>query len=183
MAPLSSSKLSHSTAGSPRSHPRCRSRAGRSTASAGRRISAGKPYRASCASRRLARIARSNRPFAQSRNRIIFASTRRPYEDTSRRTKELLGAGWGCGLYFNYLFTGVWIVDVIWWWRGLAMYRRRPRWIQAGVHAFFAFMFFNATVVFAAGPVRWLGLAATMALVFVGWRIGLATAGSRRPMK
>jgi hypothetical protein len=61
-------------------------------------------------------------------------------------------------------------MDVIWWWRGLEVYRRRPRWIQASVHAFFAFMFFNATVVFAAGPVRWLGLAATAALGFVWWR-------------
>ena len=27
------------------------------------------------------------------------------YDDTSRRTAQLLGAGWGGGLYFNYLFT------------------------------------------------------------------------------
>jgi hypothetical protein len=100
------------------------------------------------------------------------------YEDTSRRTAELLGAGWGVGLYFNYLFTVAWVMDVIWWWRGLEVYRRRPRWIQASVHAFFAFMFFNATVVFAAGPVRWLGLAATAALGFVWWHSGSRGASS-----
>src|SRR5690242_12750708 len=52
------------------------------------------------------------------------------YENTARRTAELLGAGWGGGLYFNYLFTAVWIVDVIWWWRGLVVYRSRARWIH-----------------------------------------------------
>lgn len=92
------------------------------------------------------------------------------YDDTSRRTKELLGTGWGAGLYFNYVFTIAWVVDVIWWWRGLALYRRRSRWIQVGIHAFFAFMFFNATVVFAAGPVRWLGLVGTAILGLVWWQ-------------
>jgi hypothetical protein len=92
------------------------------------------------------------------------------YEDTSRRTAALLGMHWGGGIYFNYIFTVVWMMDVIWWWRGLAPYRNRPRWMNASVHAFFAFMFFNATVVFAAGPVRWLGLLATAALAFVWWQ-------------
>jgi len=99
------------------------------------------------------------------------------YEDTSRRTTELLGAGWGGGLYFNYLFTAVWIVDAIWWWRGLAVYRGRPRWIHTSVHAFFAFMFFNAVVVFATGPVRWLGLVATATLGFIWWQNGSRSAG------
>jgi len=92
------------------------------------------------------------------------------YEHTARRTAELLGAGWGGGLYFNYLFTAVWVADAIWWWRGLELYRRRPRWIHTSVHTFFAFMFFNATVVFATGPVRWLGLVASVALGFTWWR-------------
>jgi hypothetical protein len=68
------------------------------------------------------------------------------------------------------VFTIAWVVDVIWWWRGLALYRRRSRWIQVGIHAFFAFMFFNATVVFAAGPVRWLGLVGTAILGLVWWQ-------------
>jgi hypothetical protein len=92
------------------------------------------------------------------------------YEDTAKRTAELLGTGWGGGLYFNYVFTAAWIVDAIWWWRGLAVYRKRPPWIQTSVHAFFAFMFFNAVVVFAAGPVRWLGIVATATLGLVWWR-------------
>jgi len=95
------------------------------------------------------------------------------YEDTAQRTAQLTGMSWGGGVYFNYIFTVVWIMDVIWWWwRGVALYRSRPQWIHTSVHTFFAFMFFNATVVFAAGPVRWLGLAATAALGLVWWRGG-----------
>ena len=99
------------------------------------------------------------------------------YGETSRRTAGLLGISWGGGLYFNYIFTVAWIVDVIWWWRGLALYRGRPSWIHVSFHAFFAFMFFNATVVFAAGPVRWLGLVATTTLGFVWWHCRSQNAG------
>jgi hypothetical protein len=99
------------------------------------------------------------------------------YEDTSRRTAEFLGMYWGGGIYFNYIFTILWVMDVIWWWSGLACYRNRPRWMHATVHTFFAFMFFNATVVFAAGPVRWLGLAATATLMFIWWQRRSSHAG------
>ncbi len=99
------------------------------------------------------------------------------YEDTSRRTAQLLGMSWGGGLYFNYIFTAVWIIDVIWWWRGVALYRSRPQWMHASIHTFFAFMFFNATVVFATGPVRWLGLVATATLGFIWWQSGSRSVG------
>jgi hypothetical protein len=92
------------------------------------------------------------------------------YEETARQTAQLLGTSWGGGLYFNYIFTVVWTMDMIWWWRGLAGYRRRPHWIQTSVHIFFAFMFFNATVVFGTGLIRWLGLAATAMLGLFWWR-------------
>ncbi len=99
------------------------------------------------------------------------------YEDTARRTAELLGASWGGGLYLNYIFTVAWMMDVIWWWRGFALYRSRPQWMHTSVHTFFAFMFFNATVVFATGPVRWLGLVATATLGFIWWQSGSASVG------
>ena len=62
----------------------------------------------------------------------------------------------GAGLYCNYAFTAVWALDVIWIWS-------RPRSI-APAHSFMAFLFFNATVVFVSGWVRWLGLTATVIL-------------------
>ena len=86
------------------------------------------------------------------------------YRETARQTAEVFGILWGGGIYFNYVFSALWLADVCWWWRGLAAYRSRPRWIAATVESFIAFMFFNATVVFGRGWVRWFGVAATVGL-------------------
>ena len=96
-------------------------------------------------------------------------SHRAAYRQTAEQTFEVFGLRWGGGLYFNYVFTAIWVVDAMWWWRGIDRYRRRPRAVATTVHAFFAFMFFNATVVFAAGWTRWLGLSAAAALAIL-WR-------------
>jgi hypothetical protein len=85
------------------------------------------------------------------------------YRETARQTAALFGMWWGGGLYFNYLFTLVWALDVVWLWR----YRKRPRWIALAVHTFMAFLFFNATVVFASGWIRWSGVLATLALALL----------------
>jgi hypothetical protein len=87
---------------------------------------------------------------------------------TARQTRELFGIDTGVGIWFNYLFTAVWGADVAWWWLDSNGYVRRPQPISAGVHVFLAFMFFNGAVVFAHGPSRWIGLAATV-LVPVWW--------------
>lgn len=90
--------------------------------------------------------------------------------ETARQTAELFGVASGNGVYFNYVFTGVWVSDVLWWWLSPDGYRRRPKWVTASVHGFMAFMFFNATVVFASGWVRGLGVAATVVLGSLCWR-------------
>lgn len=92
------------------------------------------------------------------------------YAETARQTAELFKIQWGGGLYFNYAFTALWAADVLWMWGSVASYRNRPRWIGGAIHAFMAFMFFNATVVFASGWVRGLGLAAVALLVMI-WRV------------
>ena len=80
------------------------------------------------------------------------------YAHTAQRTAEVVGIHWGGGLWWNYAFGVVWLADVLW-------PRRHPRWMAIAVHAFLAFMAFNATVVFETGAIRWLGLAATVGLV------------------
>jgi hypothetical protein len=92
------------------------------------------------------------------------------YVETVRQTQELFGLAWGGGIYFNYLFTILWPGDVIWWWSNSKGYDRRPRWVTAVVHTFLAFMFFNGVVVFAAGPVRWVGIGATFMLFILSWK-------------
>jgi hypothetical protein len=92
------------------------------------------------------------------------------YAETARQTEQLFGLNWGGGLYFNYVFTLLWPADAIWWWRGLARYNARPRWVTGAIHGFLAFMFFNGAVVFAPGFARWVGIAATPTLLLLGWR-------------
>jgi hypothetical protein len=103
------------------------------------------------------------------------------YRETARQTRELFGIDWGGGLYFNYLFTLIWAADAAYWWvAGLDAYDRRPRWIGAALHAFFAFMAINGAVVFAAGPIRWVALATTVALALLAF-FRLRRVRERRP--
>lgn len=91
------------------------------------------------------------------------------YREVERQTAEVTGAAWGGGLFINYAFLAVWIADTVWWWRGLEVYRQRPWLITAAWHGLFVFMLFNATVVFKAGWVRWLGVG-LCAVLFWLWR-------------
>jgi hypothetical protein len=74
-------------------------------------------------------------------------------------------SGWGEGIYANYAFTLLWLADAAWWWLGPKKYAARSRVLNLELHAFMLFIAFNATVVFAAGPIRWAGAIATAALL------------------
>jgi hypothetical protein len=97
-------------------------------------------------------------------------SHRAAYAETARQTAERFKIRWGGGLYFNYAFTAIWAADVCWMWGQAAGYGRRRRWVKVAVHGFLAFMFFNATVVFASGWVRWLAAGCTVALAILSIR-------------
>ena len=81
--------------------------------------------------------------------------------ETARQVAELTGRPNGAGLYLNYLFTIVWVVDAVWWWRDASRYVRRSWIVTLLVHGFFLFMIFNGTVVFEDGATRVLGLGVT----------------------
>jgi hypothetical protein len=79
------------------------------------------------------------------------------YEATARDTQAIIGIPFGGGVYFNYVFAALWTADcVAWWRRGLDSVSARHVWMRAAVHAFMAFIVFNATVVFAEGALRWV---------------------------
>jgi hypothetical protein len=87
------------------------------------------------------------------------------YEATARQTAEVVGLDWGGGLWANYAFAALWTVEVCWWWCGPERYLARPRVLEWTVQGFLGFIAFNATVVFEAGAIRWIGLAACMFLI------------------
>ena len=100
------------------------------------------------------------------------------YRETARQTAELTGREWGYGLYVNYFFVTAWIADVVWWWRGLDLYRRRSTALASAWQVFLLFMFFNGAVVFAHGATRLMGIFVCAAVL-----IGLATQWRQRLMQ
>lgn len=84
------------------------------------------------------------------------------YHATARQTQTLMGVYYGGGLYWNYVFTVIWMADALWAWLG--NYTQRARWIAWAVHGFLAFMFVNATVVFGKGWIRIAGAVGFLSL-------------------
>ena len=71
-------------------------------------------------------------------------------------------AGYGDGIFVSYAFMLVWLVDVVWAWVAYRSYLARPRRLTWAIHAFLAFIVFNAAFVFASREMR-----ETFAVVFV----------------
>lgn len=72
-------------------------------------------------------------------------------------------SGFGAGIFISYLFTFIWLADVLWWWIGPFSYESRPMWLALGLHSFMAFVVFNGTIVYESGFIRWASIA-----IFVG---------------
>jgi hypothetical protein len=94
------------------------------------------------------------------------------FESTAEQTHELLGVRFGEGIYFSYLFTVLWAVDVIWQWVAPESYRRRSAWLASGVLGYMAFIAFNGAVIFEGGVTRWVGIPVTTALI-VAWLVAM----------
>jgi hypothetical protein len=85
---------------------------------------------------------------------------------TAQQTQEVFGVRFGAGVFVNYLFFAVWLLDVLIW---------RPVspaspgiWVVRG---FYLLIIFNGAVVFAAGWRRVLGAVLVGGLLIV-WRKG-----------
>ena len=85
---------------------------------------------------------------------------------TAEETAQVVGWRSGAGLWMNYAFTLLWLVDVGAWWTVGADYSRRFRRTSLAVQAAFAFLMFNATAVF--GPAHWRPAVAAFALLLAG---------------
>jgi len=70
-------------------------------------------------------------------------------------------------LYFNYVFTVLWLADTVAWWVGDVDMHYRRRGYFWTLHVVFAFMVFNATVVFGPSVWRWVAPVVRVAIVIV----------------
>lgn len=74
------------------------------------------------------------------------------FDHTAQQTARVTGINWGGGLYFNYAFLILWLVDVAILWLSAS----KPSTIlRRSTDIACVFMAFNATVVF--GPRWWIG--------------------------
>lgn len=62
--------------------------------------------------------------------------------------------GFGEGVYVNYIFTLLWLLDAAWVCFAPRSYQRRPRCVTVFVHVFMLFIVFNAMVVFGSWGAR-----------------------------
>ena len=95
-------------------------------------------------------------------------------ETTAQRTEEMLGFRFGEGIYFSYLFTLLWIGDVVWQWIAPQGYRQRSIWLAAPLLAYMVFIAFNGAVIFEGGLTRWIGIPVTAALA-IAWAVAMAS--------
>jgi hypothetical protein len=96
------------------------------------------------------------------------------YAAIAQQTYEQVGWEWGGGIFINYAFSAMWLVDAVIWWLRPRHYLTRPRWMDGVVQFIFLFMFFNATVVFGKSTIRvWGGvlcLVAATGWILISWR-------------
>ena len=90
-------------------------------------------------------------------------------------TREV--GGYGDGIFVNYAFALVWLLDAMWALVAFGSYQTRPGWLNGTIHGFLAFVVFNAAVVFGSWQMRVLFVCAFLiSLVFVLWARNAAPA-------
>ena len=87
---------------------------------------------------------------------------------TTQATERLIGTSTGAELAVNFVFATWWVADCAARWRARCQQRHMARAYNSVVHFVWAFMFFNATVVFGPSYWRWLTGPAVL-LLLVEW--------------
>src|SRR5204863_2818027 len=98
---------------------------------------------------------------------VHHGNLREAYDGTALQTKDLLGIPIGEGVYVNFVMLGMWLGDAMAWWI-VPHWGEFRRHYKAAMLWIFAFLFFNAAIVFASFWGRIVGLAACT-VVFGAW--------------
>lgn len=91
--------------------------------------------------------------------------------NTALQTERVFGSAVGRGVYVNYVFFLVWLIDLVQWRRDGGIERRSTGALLA-LHIFYLVIILNAAVIFAAGSRRLAGAALVILLsgAWVGQR-------------
>lgn len=88
---------------------------------------------------------------------------------TARQTMAVYGLNWGGGVYLNYAFVIVWVIDAWRWRRFPSRHTRRADAITWTTRAVCLVMILNAAVIFAGGARRGAGALIVLWLLWA-WR-------------
>lgn len=88
---------------------------------------------------------------------------------TVLQTERVFGSAVGWGVYVNYVFFLVWLLDLVQWRRDDGVDRRSTGALLA-LHTFYLIIILNAAVIFAAGSRRLAGAALVLILVWAWMR-------------
>ena len=91
------------------------------------------------------------------------------YQDTAHQTEQAIGVAIGFGIWLNYIFVVVWLIDALWMSGFAKSYFARHRVFNWTIYGFLSFIAFNGAIVFESGPVRWIGILTILVLVFL-WK-------------
>ncbi len=80
-------------------------------------------------------------------------------EATAQQTQELIGIRFGAGLFVNYAFDLVWLVDAMVRMISPGIYSKIPKAYRYCTNSFLIFMAINGAIVFQSGCIRAIGLA------------------------
>ena len=98
---------------------------------------------------------------------IYHGSQTMAFEATAQETEELLGIRFGAGLYVNYAFVFVWLVDALIRVVSPAIYRQLPKAYRYFTNGFLIFIAINGAIVFQSGWIRGIGLACVAMLLIL----------------
>ena len=93
------------------------------------------------------------------------------WEFTAIETQRMIGVRNGDGVWVNYVFTVIWLLDA---WRVARAARQKRSTnskVDVGIHLLFAFIIFSATVVFGPSLYRYLAVPVGILLI-LAWRSG-----------
>ena len=91
-------------------------------------------------------------------------------EATAQQTQELLGIRFGAGLFVNYAFDLVWLVDAMIRMISPAIYSKLPNTYRYCTNGFLIFMAINGAIVFQSGWIRAIGLVCIGLLLLLSWQ-------------
>jgi hypothetical protein len=100
------------------------------------------------------------------------------FDHVAAETERMFGWRFGGGIYFNYVFGALWLIDIAHW-SGRGKQSILAKWLTRTIHFFLLFIVFNGLAVFKDDGLRWFGWIGTVG-VLATWALSQRVSSSRK---